>query len=162
VACADRDIVEQAEAARNIRRCMMAGRPDRGEGGFGLSAHHSVDAGDDGSGGAQGCLDATAAHDGVAVNHRQLAGGGAHAHHALNVVFRMDPQELFDRGGRRFGAREAGKRLVVERRQHRAQAVGAFRMVWPRLMAEAGGMGEEDRRHVRPPLRDAAWRRGLG
>ena len=45
---------------------------------------------------------------------------------------------------RRFGAREAGERLVVERRQNRAQAVRTFRMVRPGFVAEAGGMGEQE------------------
>ena len=39
---------------------VMAGRPDRGEGGVGLAAHHRIDAGHDRAGGAQRGLGAAA------------------------------------------------------------------------------------------------------
>ena len=86
VARADGDVVEQAEAAGNVRRRVMARWPDRGEGCIGAAAQHGVAGGDRGAGGAQGGVDAAAAHDRVAVDHGVFAGlrrGADHCHARL-------------------------------------------------------------------------------
>jgi hypothetical protein len=59
----------------------------------------------------------------------------------------MDVGQFLRLGERRLGALEAGKLLVVERRQHRAQPVGALGMVRAGVVRQEGGVRDQERGH---------------
>ena len=125
----------------------MAGRTDRGEGGARLALHHGVDAGHGGTRRALHGLGAALAHHRVAVDMDVLAGAGTDAEDGLDIVLRMHPRQLLDRGDGRGHARQVGEGRIVERRQHGAQPVGALGMVGTGVVLEEGRMADQESRH---------------
>ena len=151
VARRDGDVIDQAEAARNGRRGVMAGRADRGEGRLRLARHHRVDRQDGGTRSMLHGRRAAFAHHRVAVDMDALAGRRPHAQDRLDIVLRMDARHRLDRGRRRGGAHEAGERRILQRGQHRLQALGPLGMMWPGIVVEERGMADQQSRHGAPP-----------
>ena len=147
VACADGDVVEQAEAAGNVGCGVMAGRTDRGEGRPDPAFHHRLDARHRGAGGAQHGFGAALAHHGVAVDMNMLAGRGPDAEDRLDIILRMNPRQLFHRGGGRGDADQTGEGRVVEGRQDGAQPVGPLGMVGAGVVLEERRMAHQKGRH---------------
>ena len=147
VAGADGDVVEQAEAAGNVGRGVVAGRTDRGESRPDPAFHHRLDAGHRGAGGAQHGFGAALAHHGVAVDMDMLAGPGPDAEDRLDIVLRMNARQLLHRGGGRGEADQAGKGRVVEGRQDGAQPVGPLGMVGAGVVLEERRMAHQKGRH---------------
>ncbi len=78
-----------------------------------------------------------------------MAGFGHRSQNALDVPARVDPQQIVERGFRRFAALQPGEFRIVERRQHRPQPGRRFRVMSARVVVETGRVGIKECRHRR-------------
>ncbi len=76
-----------------------------------------------------------------------LAGAGTDAEDRLDIVLRMHPRQLLERGDGGGHARQLGEGRIVECRQHGAQPVGALGMVGAGIVLEEGRMADQESRH---------------
>ena len=99
------------------------------------------------AGRAQGGLGAAGAHHRVVVQRHRLAGLGADAEDGLHIVGGVDAGELFLGGGGRGFAQQRQEFLGLQRAQHGAQAVGAFRVPGAGVVLQARRVGDQGDRH---------------
>ena len=85
---------------------------------------------------------------GVAVERHRVPRRGTDAEDRLDVVLRMHPAELFHGRLRRLVADQGGEILLVQRLQHRAQPVRAFRVLLAGLVQQAGAVGQQQGAHA--------------
>ena len=79
--------------------------------------------------------------------------------HPLDKAARVNPGDVVDLGFGGLAPLEASEFGRVERLQHRPQPGRRFRVVIARVMIEAGGMGEKQRRHGWRPSK-LLWKYG--
>ena len=155
----DRDVVEQAEAHGGIGLGMVPGRPHRAERIVRRPAEHRIDRRDHGAGRAQRRLAGAARHAGVGVEGND-AGFRDRRQHGLDEAPVVDEGECVDRRRRRFLPHQWREFRCLQRRQDGAQPVGAFGMVRPHLVRQAGRMGEQPGGHENASARSRVqdWR----
>ena len=144
----------------------MAGRADGGERVVHRAAHDQVDAMHTSARRAQRRLGAAGTHGGIGVDVDGVAFLGPDRQDGFDDARGMHPDQLLHgRLGRLFPDK-AGELRRVERPQHRAQPVGAFRVIRAGIMLQAGRMGDQRGGQIRGPLgvrrRDQRDRRGGG
>ena len=139
---ADGGVVEETEPHRPVgfgvvpRRAHGAERPPRG------GAEDRVHRRARRPGGPQRGLPRTGRDDGIAVDMR-VAFAGNCGEHALHRRRRVDPPDLGARSARRCAAVERGEPRRRQGALDRAQALRAFGVARPRVVAGAGGMRED-------------------
>ena len=157
----DRRIVEEAEAHRRGALGMMAGRAHGDETIVHLAAHHLVDRPAGATCSVDRGFERTGSHCRVGIElHQPLGGRGGFE--PFDIAFRMDTQNRRARAGRRTGADEVLEPLLLENMLDRPDAVGPFRMARPHIVAERGGMGENECRQLSPRSRKDPAEFGVG
>jgi hypothetical protein len=92
-------------------------------------------------------MSAALAHHRIAVDMDMFAGAGPNTHDGLDIVLGMDPRQLLHRSDGRRHAREGFEGGVVQRGQHRAQAIGALGVVDAGVVLEERRMTHQQGRH---------------
>ena len=146
----DRDVVEEAEAAGDVRRRVMARRPDGGKGRPGRTAENPVDCGHDGACRVAGSVGAAGTHHRVGVDMDQLTGGRPNAQNGIDIAPRMDARQLFDGGFGGHEAFQAGEFLVGQDGRDCAQPVRSLGVVVAGVVLEKRWMTDQQRH--RAPL----------
>ena len=77
-----------------------------------------------------------------------MSSSGRRVAQRRDVVHRMDERDDFERRARRLGAREHLEFFRLERAFDRAQPIRTLGMAERRQMFEAGGMAEQQSRHL--------------
>ena len=125
---------------------MMPRRAHRAEGVIGNTGHDRIDRGDDRAGGAQGRLSRGRRQDRIGID-ADMAGSRNGVQHALDMVARVNTNEIVECCFRRLAALQPGKFRALERIEHGLQPRRRFRMVPTGIVFETGRMRIEQRRH---------------
>jgi hypothetical protein len=143
----DGDVVEEAEAHRARRDCVVPGRADQGEGGAGFAVHDEAHAFRRGSGGEQRGIDRCARDSGVAV---EGAGPPAQAEDGLHVARIVNARQLVQRRLRRIDQLRSPHRVLRQHAQDRAQPLGLFGVPVARVVLDAERVGQQRNGHGLP------------
>ncbi len=148
MSCGDGDIVEQAEAHRAARTCMMAGRTNGAKGIGEFAGHHRIHGGYRCAGCAQCCLPAVLVQQGIGIDGMVAAGARQRIAHGRQRAMPVDTLDLFDAGQWCVSPYEqrrkaAGNQLILDRLQTRRR----LGMPVAHFMLAAIGVGKDRGAH---------------
>ncbi len=125
----------------------MAGRAHGAERVARVARDHRIDRGDDRARRAQRRLARARRDDGVGVD-RGMSARGDRRQQFRDEVRCMGPLDIDALGQRRLAAHEGGEGGTGQPREHRAQAVGRFRMMAAGIVGQARRVGEQECGHL--------------